>query len=145
MTIDSIRPSLDGDGQLLQTDEQIAAYLAALLDDEAQHISALNAQRLMSARSLAVSQLARQQAHTFNQSGNVLLRLGHQLGEYWQQHRHLSAALIFLAILLTFFAAQQLEVDTNLQAGDAFLLASDLPPEAYADKGFDTWLEANLN
>jgi len=28
----------------------------------------------------------------------------------------------------------------SLERSDAFLLASELPPEAFADKGFNTWL-----
>jgi hypothetical protein len=46
-------------------------------------------------------------------------------------------------MLLTFFAVQQLGSTNNLENSDAFLLASDLPPEAYADKGFDAWIESN--
>jgi predicted membrane-bound mannosyltransferase len=132
-------------GEVIAAEEQMVTYLAELLKDEAQQLTAQEVQHLMVARHLAVRQLVRQQAQTFNHSGNVLQRLGHHLGEYWEQHRILSAAVIFLAIMLTFFAAQKFEADRSLEASDAFLLASDLPPEAYADKGFDTWLEANNN
>jgi hypothetical protein len=52
----------------------------------------------------------------------------------------MSTAITLGAILLAFYAAQQFGSNANLEEGDAFLLASDLPPEAYADKGFDTWL-----
>jgi hypothetical protein len=54
-----------------------------------------------------------------------------------------SAALVILVMLVTFFAVQQFEVSNNLENSDAFLLASDLPPEAYADKGFDAWIDTN--
>jgi len=145
MTIDNKMRSADDNGALLVTEEQMAVYLAELLNENAQQLTVQTTQRLVMARRLAVSQLARQQAPALNYNGNVLRWLGHELGDYWQQHRNMSAALIFLVMALTFFAAQQFQVDQSLQASDAFLLASDLPPEAYADKGFDTWLEANLN
>jgi DNA-binding phage protein len=145
MTIDNHMDSIDDKGTLLVTEEQIALYLAGLLNEDAQQLTMQTTQRLEVARRLAVSELTRQQAQTLNHNGNVLRWLGGHLGDYWQQHRNMSAALILLLMLLTFFAAQQFEVDRSLQASDAFLLASDLPPEAYADKGFDTWLEANLN
>jgi hypothetical protein len=135
------RPS----SEVSAAEQQTVTYVVELLNNEAQPLTTLQTQRLMLARRLAVSQLARQQAEAFNHSGNVLQRLGHHLGEYWEQHRNISAALIVLAMLLTFFAGQQFQADRSLEASDAFLLASDLPPEAYADKGFDTWLEANNN
>lgn len=135
------RPS----SEVSAAEQQMVNYVVALLNNEAQPLTTLQTQRLMLARRLAVGQLARQQAETFNHSDHVLQRLGHHLGEYWGQHRNISAALIVLAMLLTFFAAQQYETNSSLESSDAFLLASDLPPEAYADKGFDTWLEANNN
>jgi len=36
-----------------------------------------------------------------------------------------------------------LSVSHQMENSDAFLLASDLPPEAYADKGFTAWLDTN--
>jgi len=145
MTIDNKMRSANDNGALLVTEEQMAVYSARLLNENAQHLTVQTTQRLIMARRLAVSQLARQQAQTLSHNGNVLRWLGHELGDYWQQHRNMSVALIFLVMALTFFAAQQFQADQSLQASDAFLLASDLPPEAYADEGFDTWLEANLD
>jgi hypothetical protein len=43
-------------------------------------------------------------------------------------------------IMLAFFVVQQVEFEDNSKSSDAFLLASELPPEAFADKGFDIWL-----
>jgi hypothetical protein len=68
--------------------------------------------------------------------GHTLAWFGGQL----ERHRTMSTAIILGAILLAFYAAQQFGLNANLEESDAFLLASDLPPEAYADKGFDTWL-----
>ena len=127
------------------SEEQVAHYMSSLLDNRAQHVSATTAERLSNARNLAVTQLAIQQAqaanyHGIHQSGNVLHWIGDNVGKYFGQHRLMSAAMLAGVMLLTFFAVQQLEFNHNLENSDAFLLASDLPPEAYADKGFDTWL-----
>ncbi len=122
----------------LTTDEQVAKLAANLLNDNAQHLNAVTLQRLSEARGLAVNQLAASQG--VNQSGNVLQWIGHGFGGYFEQHRLMSAAIIVGAMLLTFFAAQKFNADNNLENSDAFLLASELPPEAFADKGFDTWL-----
>jgi hypothetical protein len=147
MTIDKNSTIHQEDGRpstaAFVAEDEMATYIAELLNDEAQQLNVLQMQHLMAARHQAVRQLARQQVPAYSHSGHVLQRLRHQLGEYWEQHRNISAAVILLAIMLAFFAAQKFETDRSLEAGDAFLLASDLPPEAYADKGFDTWLEAN--
>ncbi len=127
----------------LMTEEQLADFAADLLNDHAQHLSAVTLQRLSTARSLAVNQLAvrrAQEAQGVHQSGNVLQWLGHGFGGYFEQHRIMSTAVIVGAMLLTFFAVKQLNFESNLESSDAFLLASELPPEAFADKGFDTWL-----
>ncbi len=122
------------------TEEQAARYVADLLNDHAQHLTAATIQRLSVARSQAVSQLASRQAQTIHHSGHVLQWLGHNVGQYFSHHRAMSVAVVAAAMLLAFFAAQQFGFKNNLENSDAFLLASDLPPEAYADKGFDTWL-----
>ncbi len=119
-------------------DEQLAKQVVNLLNDNAQHLNAVTLQRLSEARGLAVSKLEVSQG--LNQSGGVLQWVGHGFGSYFEQHRLMSAAIIVGAMLLTFFAAQKINADNNLENSDAFLLASELPPEAFADKGFDTWL-----
>ncbi len=138
-------PTLADEHQMLigqqLSEEQLALYISSLLDNHAQRIHAVTAHRLLTARSLAVEHLASQQAvQGVHQSGNVLQWLGGHVGQYFGQHRVMSAAMLAGVMLLTFFAAQQFELNSNLENSDAFLLASDLPPEAYADKGFDTWL-----
>jgi len=126
------------EGNLI-ADEQIVQIAADLLKDNAQHLNAVTLQRLSTARNLAVNKLAARQtqaAQSVNQNGNILQWLGHG----FEQHRMMSAAMIAGAMALTFYAIQQFSLNNNLKSGDAFLLASELPPEAFADKGFDTWL-----
>lgn len=122
----------------LMTDEQLAHVAVGLLNDNAQHLNAVTLQSLSVARGLAVNKLTTSQG--FNQSGSVLQWFGNGFGAYFEQHRIMSAVIIICAMLLTFVAAQQFKSNNNLENSDAFLLASELPPEAFADKGFDTWL-----
>jgi len=119
---------------------QIAHHIADLLDNRARHLAPAVEQRLSTARSMAVGHLATLQAQAVshggvNQNGNVLQWFGH--------HRVTSVALIIGAMLIAIFAVQHFGLSRNIENSDAFLLASDLPPEAYADKGFDTWVSAN--
>ena len=128
----------------LIVEEQIARNITELLKDRAQHVSPEQEQRLSMARSMAVNCLAEQQAqlahsHRVSQHGHAL----RWFGQHFEQHRLTSAALIIVVMLLTIFAVQHFGLNNNLENSDAFLLASDLPPEAYADKGFDAWLDSN--
>ena len=125
-------PNISAENQM--SDAEVAHYVVDLLDDHAQHLTAVTAKRLLVARNLAVSRLADSQA--VQPGGSTLAWFGGQL----ERHRTMSTAIILGAILLAFYAAQQFGLNANLEESDAFLLASDLPPEAYADKGFDTWL-----
>lgn len=128
----------------LPVEEQIARSIAELLKDRAQYLNPEQEQHLSNARSMAVNYLAERQAklagdHGVSQHGHTL----RWFGEHFEQHRLTSAALIVVVMLLTIFAVQHFGVNSNLENSDAFLLAADLPPEAYADKGFDAWLDAN--
>ena len=130
--------------QINETEEQMARHMSHLLDDNAQHLRADTIQHLAKARKLAVEHLSAQQTQTVQQNGNLLIWLGSGLGQYFGHHRAMSAAMLAGMMLLTFFAAQQFS-NHNLENSDAFLLASELPPEAFADKGFDTWLESKVD
>jgi len=126
-------------------EQQVAQHMAHLLNDHAQRLSPEQALQLQMARENAVNYLAQKQAqlqHSNGASGhgNVLRWFGSHFG---QQHRLASAALVILVMLLTFLAIQQYEQSHHLEDSDAFLLASELPPEAYADKGFDAWLDTH--
>lgn len=67
------------------------------------------------------------------------------MGRYIAEHMHgprawMPMALVVAAALLLLVVTQQ-KSSTEPVETDALLLASDLPPEAYVDKGFDAWLE----
>lgn len=128
----------------LMVEAQIANHIVDLLDHRVQQLTPVEVQRLSTARSFAVSQLTSLQTqaashHGVNQSGHVLQWFGHHVG----QHKIMSSVLVVAAMLLALFVVQQFSFKHNLENSDAFLLASDLPPEAYADKGFNAWLDSN--
>jgi hypothetical protein len=130
--------------QINNTEEQMAREMSGLLDEHAQHLHADTIQRLSNARKLAVEHLSAQQNQTVQQNGNLLAWFGSGIGQYFGHHRAMSAAMLAGVMMLTFFATQQFS-NNNLENSDAFLLASELPPEAFADKGFDTWLESKVD
>lgn len=146
------REKINWDQDTMATDvameEQVARSIAGLLNDRAQHLKPDQQQRLSAARYAAVSRAAELQAqygavsHAGGRSG-VLRWVGQHFGSNVEQHWVASAALLLLVMFLTFFAVQQFGSNHNLENSDAFLLASDLPPEAYADKGFDAWIQSN--
>ncbi|NOT14213.1 MAG: DUF3619 family protein [Methylotenera sp.] len=120
--------------QLAET--QLAQNMIALLEERAQHLTLSEVQRLSTARNLAINKMTATQTATIgiHRNGNALQWFGH--------HRLASATLVIGLVVISLFSVQQLSMTANLEASDAFLLASDLPPEAYADKGFDTWLDS---
>ena len=138
MSINNKIDDNDPDANLI-VDEQVARSVAALLNDNAQHLNAVTLQRLTTARNQAVNQLEvhrRKAIHGVSHSGNVLQWLGHG----FEQHRMMSIFLIAGAMLLGFIIIQEVSLNNSLNNSDALLLASELPPEAFADKGFDKWL-----
>ena len=60
---------------------------------------------------------------------------------YFQEHRFQASMLVLLGMVLGMFILLQGIQNHEPVENDALLLASDLPPEAYADKGFDAWLK----
>jgi hypothetical protein len=102
-------------------------------------LDAETAAKLAAARNKAVAAIPA----SASVSQGVLAHDG--LGSFVSQHLHGRQAwmsvLVTLAIIL--MAVALFHKNTTLEPvdADALLLASDLPPEAYVDKGFDTWLE----
>lgn len=131
----------DGSDALMQ--EQIAHGITQLLDSRADQLSPEQVQRLAAARSAAVNLLAQRQAAFAEHQGTIgHASVLHRFGSRMDQHRVASWVLLILVMLLTFVAIQNFG-SSNLESSDAFLLASDLPPEAFADKGFDAWIDTN--
>lgn len=109
----------------------VLEYGATQLDDQ-------TTQKLAAARMQAVAAMA-QPAHATH-AQTSLAGFGHYLGEHLHGHHGwMPAALVVSVALLAFVVLQP--TSSEPVEGDALLLASDLPPEAYVDKGFDAWLE----
>ena len=136
--------ALTGCGTTRRIDSQVQSVQAAVpgalpLQGASYRFERLPSQVHNPAAGLAEQQAQLAHSHRVSQHGHAL----RWFGQHFEQHRLTSAALIIVVMLLTIFAVQHFGLNNNLENSDAFLLASDLPPEAYADKGFDAWLDSN--
>jgi len=123
-----------------QFEESAIAQLAANLIKEDDLLSDTVKNRLADARQLTVNRLLSLQSQTQLATSSGVFSY---VSNYFTQHRAVSAA--FVIMLVTFFAVQQFGLNDNIENSDAYLLASDLPPEAFADKGFNTWIASAQN
>ena len=102
-----------------------------LIDETAEHLSAAVLHQLKSGREQALAAMPESLTNNVSKAGGALL-----LGSYFHQNRRILITLLgslFVMILLFVLIV-------NHERGDADLLASDLPPEAYIDGDFDQWL-----
>lgn len=114
-----------------------AKQIIELLDDGARQLDQQVVARLEQARQLAVAHIQAKSPAVAGPAG-----LTQMIVDYIGQHRVIMpTAMMCGAVLLAFVVTQQFVGHDGYEQGDAFLLASDLPPEAYLDKGFDEWLE----
>lgn len=120
-------------------DEEIAKRIASLLDEQALSVDAKIAAKLNYSRQQALANMARSPSR-LSISQNGVLRL---LGGYWHQHRLLTTMLMCGLGMIALLTMQNLTNQETAEQGDAYLLASDLPPEAYLNEGFGTWLSEN--
>jgi hypothetical protein len=118
----------------------IAEKIVALLDESAKDLDAATLARLAASRKQAVAAMGKAQHVSLWQpvlaGWGQLQQLSHHAGSgFWLPVILLLAALV--AVLgNTMHKQGQQHIDT-----DSLLLASELPPEAYADKEFVAWLE----
>ncbi|MFM9913064.1 MAG: DUF3619 family protein [Methylophilaceae bacterium] len=122
--------------QTLNQEENIARKIVALLDESAQDLDAATLSRLATSRKQAVAALG--QPQSVLQPAFAGWHQLQQLSEHGQ--RFWLLVIMLLAALAAMFGSHwstQRNIDTDSQ-----LLAAELPPEAYADKEFVTWLEA---
>ena len=126
----------------LTAESEVAGAIIKLLDSSTSQVTQAQRMHLANARGLAVS---RMQASSPAAQGNVLQWVGTQMGDMFAKHRAMSTVSGLGLAMMVLVLVQQLNSYEQLEHSDAFLLASELPPEAYADKGFDTWVEAKVN
>ena len=107
-----------------------AKQMAGLLDAHASRLSMRTLKQLENGRERAVK------AHTQRISGASLNRDGTLSGiSYWAGHNRIaSTGLVLGAIIMGFVIMQSMG---QRESSDAFLLGSDLPPEAFVDRGFE--------
>lgn len=118
------------------TAKKIIGYLQYGADD----LDASVADRLVAARQQAVAAMsspARVAPVEVAHAG-----IGSHLEHYLHGRNVWMTMMAAMAIILMVVALVHKNTTTFEPVGaDALLLASELPPEAYLDKGFDAWLE----
>lgn len=121
-----------------EVEEAVVTEALALAKGQANNVSMQTQRKLQNARELAVERLAEraESVATLN-SGHGLVLSG--LMPYLRQPKALLVAM--LLVLLTLMSVQQYSHQQQLENSDALLLAADLPPEAFADKEFNQWVE----
>jgi hypothetical protein len=120
-------------------DQALAERIASLLDEQASNIDTRLASKLNYARQQALANMASPSSgRAISQNGVIRL-----FGNYWHQHRLLVTLMMCGLGLLALLAMQNIANQEDAEQGDAYLLASDLPPEVYSNEGFGTWLSEN--
>ncbi len=123
----------------MSREEQFARQICRVLDRGAAQLDPGVAERLRAARERAL------QRQPVLVSGAILVGAGGTalLGDDEQKHP-LRTALAILALLLgvglSYYWNGFSQASQN-EAIDSALLADDLPPNAYLDRGFQAWLE----
>lgn len=112
--------------------------MAGLLDSHAQQLSMRTLKRLEESRKLAVQQHASQlSGYHVHHNGTLSSWFS------WSQHpRLISAGVLCAALVVGLTFAQHM--NRQIENSDAFLLGSELPPEAFVDRGFEPWLNAKV-
>ena len=118
-------------------EEDTAKKIVDLLNDGTASLDRKTADQLAAVRHKAIA--AAQPAYA-QHAQTSLAGLGHSIQEYFHEHHGWMPVALVASIALLVFVALQHNYSEPVEA-DALLLASDLPPEAYVDKGFDAWLE----
>lgn len=111
-----------------------AKEIVNLLDKNLATIDPLTVSKLKYAREAALSQMPANAS--FNHRGILYL-----LGTHAYQQK-VRLILIGLLLILGVFLMIYQNAQDDRQS-DAYLLGSELPPEAYLNEGFDTWLSEN--
>lgn len=113
-------------------------FIRAALDHGAASLDKATVRKLEAARKAAVAAMP---AHTA-ETAPVPAGAGRHFTVHLHGQRLWATMLAMLgAVLVLYILLHSMRQNGEALETDTLLLASDLPPEAYADKGFDTWLE----
>jgi len=123
----------------MSREEQFARQICHVLDRGTEGLDHGITERLRAARERAV-----QHQHVVILSPSIVGVGGTALLGSDDEKHPLRTALVILALLLgvglSYYWNGFIQADEN-EAIDSALLADDLPPNAYLDKGFQAWLE----
>lgn len=115
------------------TDEAIeniqGKQIADLLNIHAKHLSLRTLKQLEKGREQALKAHARHSG-SINRDGTVS-----NMVHWAENHRVATTGLLLAAIIAGFVFTQSFT--QNIEHGDAFLLAAELPPEAFVDTAFE--------
>lgn len=121
----------------MKQEQEKAKIIAALLNRGVASLDEATLDRLATVRNKAVAAMPQKALGVEQEFAGI----GKFVATYFHEHRLQASMLALLGMVLgTFILLQGIQNHEPVGA-DALLLASDLPPEAYADKGFDTWLK----
>lgn len=126
---DVINMAIDNDKMEDKVQEMQAQQIASLLDKHANQLSMRTLKQLENGREQAVK-AHRHLNGTINHDGTISGMV------YWAEHHRVAAAGMVLAAIIAGFALTQ-AFSPNVEHGDAFLLAAELPPEAFVDTAFE--------
>jgi hypothetical protein len=123
----------------VKTEQEIAKKIVETLEASVDSIDAATAARLQDARQKAVAVMAERQRavveHPVLAGFGRVADFSHHAGfRFWLP------VLLLLAVLMAMLGSMASRNSEPIDT-DALLLASDLPPEAFADKEFVAWLE----
>lgn len=119
-------------------EQDTAKKIIDVLNYGTSELDSQTSEKLLAARRKAIAAMA-QPAYA-PQAQASLASMGHSVQAYFHEHHSwMPVAIVVTAALLVFITWQN-NYSEPVEA-DALLLASDLPPEAYVDKGFDAWLQ----
>jgi hypothetical protein len=124
----------------MSSEEQFARHLCRVLDQGTRNIDTGIAERLRAARERAIArQPITVESISMVGTNGTVARLG------GDEERHpLRTLFAILALLLGVWLAYYwngFDQATENEEIDSALLADDLPPNAYLDRGFQAWLE----
>lgn len=111
-----------------------AKQIAGLLDAHSRRLSMRTLKQLENGRERAVKVHAQRiSGVSLNHDGTLNVSLS-SMSSWAEHHRIASTGLVLGVIIMGFVMMQSMG---QRESSDAFLLGSDLPPEAFVDRGFE--------
>lgn len=129
--------------QNLQQNEELAAKIAALLDQSTQELDSKTADRLLAARKEALAHFTEEPVHAWASVSEGRTGLLGRLFEPFNHNLRAGFVLIALLVSLAGFVAWQTfgQQGSEIAEIDEALLTDELPINAYLEKGFDSWVK----